>query len=184
MPAIEQALPCTRVRVSVKASPGQTYAIHSEVLLNENEREFVIVKCHFNSRQPAAQSWVVELKNEPGDVDRPWYIQYFEGDVLEMDTLTGIGDVFTQPTAHYMLGDEVQVRAPLLLRNEYELGPTWTDFYRGSRKVARVYTLYYRGGKDVRGNELQELLWVHAQEDYAGPGAALEDGAEAIAAAS
>jgi len=162
---------CTRIRVSVTASPGETYAIHSEVFLDDDGGEIVFLQCHFQSEDLAANGWVVELKNELGEVDAPWYMQYLEGGVLERDTLNGIGDVFAQPTMQYMVRDEVE-RAPLVLRNEYHLGPTWTDFYRGSRKVARMYTYYYRRGKDAAGNELPLLPWVLAQEDDAGESAA------------
>jgi len=164
MPPIEEPVSCTRVRVSVEARLGQTYAIHSEVFLDEKGQQFVIVKCHFHSKQPAANDWKVELKNEPGDDDGPWYAQFLEGDEIQRHSLLGIGDVFAQPTLEHMVKGAVQ-REPLVLLNEYALGPTWTDFYRGSRKVARVYTMYYHAGKDVRGNEMPELLWVHAQEE-------------------
>jgi len=150
--------------MSVEALLGQTYAIHSEVFLDEKGQEFVIVKCHFHSKQPAADDWKVELKNEPGDDDGPWYVEYFERGVMQKESLIGIGDVFAQPTLQYMVKEEVE-RIPLFLLNEYALGPTYMDFYRGSRKVARVYTMYYHAGKDVRGNELPDLLWLHAQEE-------------------
>jgi len=155
---------CTRVRVSVEPRPGQTYAIHSEVFLDDLEQAFVIVKCHFHSKQPVANDWKVELRNEPGDEDEAWYTQFLEGGEMQKHSLIGIGDVFAQPTIEHMDKDEA-VQEPLVLLNAYALGPTWTDFYRGSRKVARVYTLYYRAGKDLRGNELPELLWLHAKED-------------------
>jgi len=156
--------------MSVEAVLGQTYAIHSEVFLDEKGQQFLIVKCHFHSKQPAAKDWKVELKNEPGDEDEPWYVEYLEGGEIHRHTLIGIGDVFAQPTLEYVAKDAVE-REPLFLLNEYALGPTWTDFYRGSRKVARVYTLYYHAGKDARGNEMPELLWVHAQEYEEEPGA-------------
>jgi hypothetical protein len=55
---------------------------------------------------------------------------------------------------------------PLRLCNEYDLGTTtWTDFYQGHRKIARVYTHYYRHGKAVNGSTLPELLWVRAESD-------------------
>ena len=170
MPSIQEPVSCTRVRVSVEALLGQTYAIHSEVFLDEKSQAFVIVKCHFHSKQPAAQEWKVELKNEPGDEDEPWHIQFLEGDEMQKLSLLGIGDVFAQPTLQYMVKEAVE-REPLVLLNEYALGPTWADFYRGSRKVARVYTLYYHAGKDLRGNELPDLLWVHAQEEEEEPDA-------------
>ena len=66
-----------------------------------------------------------------------------------------------------MVGEAVE-RTPLVLRNEFHLGPTWTDVFRGSRKVARVYTYYYRNGKDKAGNELPQLPRVLAPEDDAG----------------
>ena len=39
-----------------------------------------------------------------------------------------------------------------------------SDLFRGKRKVARVYTYYYRHGKDKAGNELPQLPWVLAPE--------------------
>jgi len=175
MSAIEQALACTRVRVSMEPIMGHTYAIHSEVFLDETGHEFVIVKCHYHSKQRFGEEWVVELKNEPGDEDAPWTMQWWEGDEMEVSKLTGIGDVFAQPQAHFvsedgLSADDLNVTVALLLRNEYDEGPTWTDFYKGTRKVARVYTYFYRFGKDLRDNELPDLLWVHAKKDDAGSG--------------
>jgi hypothetical protein len=96
-------------------------------------------------------------------------MQYLEGDTTEVDALTGIGAVFQQPMMHYTSHDGKRMKEPLILRNEYELGPTWLDFFKGSRKVARVYTYFYRRQLDVRGNELPNLLWLHGQDDGAGP---------------
>jgi len=61
--------------------------------------------------------------------------------------------------------DGTETLCPLRLCNEYDLGTTWTDFYQGHRKVARVYTHYYRHGKAVNGSTLPELLWVRAESD-------------------
>jgi hypothetical protein len=167
MPEPEQPVGGKRVRLSVEPSVGQSYAIHSEVFLDEEGHEFIIVKCHFQARAPRAHLWVVELKNEPDDEDAPWTMHFLEDGDMEVDVLTGIGAVFQQPILAYKVKDAVE-RTPLFLRNEYQLGPTWVDFYKGRRKVARVYTYYYRKGLDLMGNvspSEKELLWVHAQED-------------------
>jgi hypothetical protein len=167
MSVAEQAVGGKRVRLSVEPSVGQSYAIHSEVFLDEEGHEFIIVKCHFQARAPSARLWVVELKNEPGDEDAPWTMHFLAEGEMEVDVLTGIGVVFQQPVLQYRFKDVVQ-REPLFLHNEYKLGPTWVDFYKGTRKVARVYTYYYRKGLDLMGNvspSEKELLWVHAEED-------------------
>jgi len=182
MPALEPALSGTRVRVSVQPSVGQTYAIHSEVFLDEEGHEFIIMKCHFQARAPSAHLWVVELQNEPGDEDAPWTMHFLKEGEMEVDELTGIGAVFQQPILHYRLKDAVE-REPLFLRNEYKLGPTWVDFYKGHRKVARVYTYYYRKGLDLMGNVSpsdKELLWVHAQEDAVESDASGAEGAAGV----
>lgn len=176
MSVIGESFSNTRVRVTIRPSPGQMYAMHSEVFLDENGREFVIVRCHFRARSLCAAPWMVELKDEPVEDDAPWTMQYFEGETMQVEKLTNISDVFAQPTAHYVSAEGGDMSAPVFLRNEYELGPTWTDFYKGSRKVARVYTLYYRAGIDVRGNVIPELLWVHAQEDDVKTSGELETG--------
>lgn len=158
-------LSLTHIRVTVDSAPGQTYAIQREVYLDSHSRPFVMLTCHFNSRLFEAKPWVVELKNEPNEDDAPWTMKYMLEGVMQVNKLSNIGVEFQQPLAlfHEDAGEGVQ--APLSLRNEYELGPTWTDFLKGERIVVRVYTRYYRKGIDKQGNTLPELLWVHAQEE-------------------
>ena len=170
VPAHEEAWTGKRVRMSVHATVGQTYAVDSEVFLDEKGLEFVLVKCHFHSKARDASPWVVELRNEEGDEDAPWTMEYLDGDNMDADRkktdkLTGIAGEFQQPMMHYVSHDGKHMVEPLILRNEYKLGPTWLDFFKGSRKVARVYTYYYRRKVNVRGNELPNLLWLHGQDD-------------------
>ena len=69
------------------------------------------------------------------------------------------------PLVHCPQPDGGETLCPLRMRNEYDLSPTWTDFYKGDRKVARLYTHYYSHGKDLHENPLPELLWVHPERD-------------------
>ena len=155
----------TYVRCSVGLEVGQSYALHREVFLDEDKRPFVILHCHFNAHFKKAIPWVVELKNEPGEDDGPWSMHYLEDDQIEVDSISGVMSHFQQPLAHFAKDDGGDVVKPLFLMNEYDLGPTWTDFYKGDRKVARVYTHYYSRGKDLNENPLPDLLWVHPEPD-------------------
>lgn len=155
----------TYIRCSVHVGPRQTYALHREVFLDDDGRPFVILNCHFNAHIKKGIPWVVELKNEPGEDDGPWSMHYLEDDQMQVNTISGIMSHFQQPLAHYTEPDGGETLTPLRLRNEYDLGPTWTDFYKGARKVARLYTHYYRHGKDLHENPLPELLWVHPERD-------------------
>ena len=155
----------TYVRCSVRLGARQSYALHREVFLDQDTSPFVILHCHFNSHVKTGNPWVVQLKNEPGEDDGPWSMQYLDGDQIEQDTISGVMSHFQQPIAHFRKDDGGDILRPLVLQNEYDLGPTWTDFFKGERKVARVYTHYYRRGQDKNENPLPELLWVHPEPD-------------------
>jgi hypothetical protein len=108
---------------------------------------------------------VVELKNE-GEDDAPWSMHFLKDDEIQVNEISGIKSHFQQPLAHYAAMEGKESVCPLCLCNEYDLGPTWTDFYQGHRKVSRVYTYYYRHGRAVNGTTLPDLLWLRAEEDH------------------
>jgi hypothetical protein len=153
------------VRCSVYVGPRQTYALHREVFLDAEGLPFVMLHCHFHGHTKKASPWVVELKNE-GEDDAPWSMHFLKDDEIQVNEISGIKSHFQQPLAHYAAMEGMETECPLRLCNEYDLGPTWTDFYQGQRKVARVYTHYYRHGRAVDGATLPDLLWLRAEEDH------------------